>query len=109
MRDPRLWLEDMLAFTREALALARGRERQDLETDRALELQLTHLLLRIGEAASHVDGPARAAIDLPWRAIVGMRNRLVHAYFELDHDLLWQAVEDSLPDVEARLARHMDA
>lgn len=103
MRDATLWLEDMRRFAREALALADGRIRDDLDTDRALELQLTHLMLRIGEAAVHVPGKVREGYDLSWRALVGMRNRLVHAYFEVDLDLLWQAVEDSLPALAAAL------
>jgi uncharacterized protein with HEPN domain len=68
-------------------------------------LQVTHLILRIGEAAAHVPPAARHGIDLPWRAIVAMRNRLIHAYFEVDHDLLWQAIEDGLPRIAAALAK----
>lgn len=96
-RDPSLWLADMASFAAEALALMAGRRRQDLETDRALELQLTLLVLRVGEAASHVAPATQAAIALPWRDLIAMRNRLVHAYFEVDHDLLWQEGEDTLP------------
>jgi uncharacterized protein with HEPN domain len=96
-RDASMWLVDMASFTSEALALAKGRQRKDLDTDRAFELQLTHLILRIGEAASHVPVSTQATIDLPWRRIIAMRNRLVHAYFEIDHDILWRAVEGGLP------------
>ncbi len=96
-RDAALWISDMAGFTNEALALAKGRKRRDLDTDRAFELQVTHLVLRIGEAASHVPEAEKRGIDLPWRAIIAMRNRLIHAYLEVDHDLLWQALEDGLP------------
>ena len=72
---------------------ARSRTR----TDRALELQLTLLVLRVGEAASRVPPAKRNGIDLPWGDVISIRNRLVHAYFEIDHDLLWQEVEDILP------------
>ncbi len=97
MRDPSLWLSDMASFAAEALALMEGRHRKDLETDRALELQLTMLVLRVGEAASHVPPATRKGIELPWGDVIAIRNRLVHAYFEIDHDLLWQEVEDTLP------------
>jgi uncharacterized protein with HEPN domain len=93
----------MASFTAEALALTRGRRRSDLDTDRAFELQVTHLMLRIGEAASHVPVATQASIKLPWRDIIAMRNRLIHAYFETDHDLLWQALEDGLPEVAKAL------
>lgn len=97
IREPSLWLADMASFAAEALALMEGRDRKDLETDRALELQLTLLVLRVGEAASRVPPAKRIGIDLPWGDVVAIRNRLVHAYFEIDHDLLWQEVEDTLP------------
>lgn len=96
----------MADFTAEALALAKGRRRADLDSDRAFELQLTHLVLRIGEAASHVPEDAKRGIPLPWRAIIAMRNRLIHAYFEMDRDLLWQAIEDGLPRVAKALKPH---
>lgn len=96
-RDPELWISDMASMAAEALALAKGRRRQDLDADRGFELQLTLLVLRIGEAASHVPKAARDGIKLPWGDIIAMRNRLVHAYFRIDHDLLWEAVEDGLP------------
>lgn len=104
-RDADLWLSDMASFTAEVLALAKGRKRADLDTDRAFELQVTHLVLRIGEAATHVPEADRRGIDLPWRGIVAMRNRLIHAYFEVDHDLLWQAIEDGLPLVAKALRK----
>lgn len=102
-RDASLWLADMASFAAEALALMAGRQRKDLETDRGLELQLTLLVLRIGEAARNVPPAMRKGIDLPWGDVVAMRNRLVHAYFEIDRDLLWQEVEDILPLVARAL------
>lgn len=97
IRETSVWLADMASFAAEALALMAGRHRGDLETDRALELQLTLLVLRVGEAASHVPPATRKGLDVPWGDVIAMRNRLVHAYFEIDHDLLWQEVEDILP------------
>jgi uncharacterized protein with HEPN domain len=51
-----------------------------------------------GEAASKV-GPEtrRSAPAIPWREIVAMRNRLVHVYFDIDHDVLWKAATDEIP------------
>ena len=49
----------------------------------------------IGEAASRVSPESRTtAPTVPWARITGMRNRLIHAYFDIDHDILWRtAVE----------------
>lgn len=52
----------------------------------------------IGEAAGKVSAEVRAASPaIPWQAIVGMRNRLVHAYFDVDIDILWAAVTSEVP------------
>jgi uncharacterized protein with HEPN domain len=41
--------------------------------------------------------------DLPWSSIIGMRNRLVHAYFDIDHDILWTTVTRVVPPLAERL------
>ena len=44
-------------------------------------------------------------LDIPWGEIVGMRNRLVHAYFDVDIGLVWQTVQEDLPPLIAQLER----
>ena len=52
----------------------------------------------IGEAASKVSPQTQnAQPEIPWRIIVGMRNRLVHAYFDVDVDILWVAAMREIP------------
>ena len=43
--------------------------------------------------------------DIPWGEIVGMRNRLVHAYFDVDIGLVWRTVQEDLPPLIAQLER----
>ena len=63
----------------------------------------------IGEAATKVTGEGRVEIpDIRWVAIVRMRNRLVHAYFDVDRDILWATVTDELPPLRDRLSRMLD-
>jgi uncharacterized protein with HEPN domain len=88
----------MLDASREAIALARGRTRQGLAEDRILELALTRLVEIVGEAASRVPKDQQARYpDIPWADIVGMRNRLVHGYMEIDGDALWSTIAEDLP------------
>jgi len=65
------------------------RQRSDLDTDEMLLFALTRAIEIAGKAASKISVETRQAIaDVPWSAIIGMRNRLVHAYFDVDRDVL---------------------
>lgn len=82
-----------------ALRFVRGRAPADLETDEMLLFALVRAIEVVGEAASKVTMEGRAAANLPWAAVVGMRNRLVHAYFDINRDILWTTVTESLPQL----------
>ncbi len=78
--------------------MAKGRKRDDLESDRQFNLALVRLLEIVGEAANRVPVDQRAQIpEIPWPEIVGLRNRLIHGYDEVDFDILWQIVGHDLP------------
>jgi uncharacterized protein with HEPN domain len=96
----------MLDHAREAVTLAQGRTRKDLDTDRLLNLALVRLLEIIGEAARRVPESERAGLTkLPWAEIIGLRNRLIHAYDQVDFDILWQIVSADLPPLVAELEK----
>ena len=94
----------MLDGAKEAMAFAARRTRADLDHDRLLLLALVKSIEIIGEAASQVTEATRARIPtIPWPAIVAMRHRLVHAYFDVDPDRVWDTVADDLPPLIAAL------
>lgn len=94
----------MVEAAEDALSFIRGRDPGDLEKDRMLAFALARAVEIVGEAASHVSARARAAVPgIPWSAVVGMRNRLVHAYLAVDHEILWTTVAEKLPE----LVRHL--
>jgi uncharacterized protein with HEPN domain len=52
----------------------------------------------VGEAASKISEETRAThTGIPWRAIIGMRNRLIHAYFDINTAIVWQPVTQEIP------------
>jgi len=74
------------------------RGRRDLDSDQMLLFACTHAVLIIGEAASNLSEDLRDAYPtIPWPQIVAMRNRLVHAYFDIDHDVLWRTATEEVP------------
>ena len=102
--DDRVRLRHMLDAAREALSFVAARERGDLETDRMLVLALVKSIEIIGEAGARVSEKGRdAAPDVPWLEIVAMRNRLVHAYFDVNPNVVWETVRQDLPPLVAAL------
>lgn len=100
MRPPEdvVLLMDMLDHARRAISAARGRVREDLERDDLLAAGLERFIEVVGEAASKVsEGTRHGLPGIPWREIVGMRNRLVHGYASVDHDITWNVVSIDLP------------
>lgn len=103
-REGRVRLRHMLDHAREAVALAGGKARGDLDADRQLNLALVRLLEVVGEAASRTtEDERRLCPSVPWAQIVGLRNRLIHGYDAVDFDVLWQIVNDDLPKLIAEL------
>ena len=87
-----------------ALDFLRGRSRADLDQDRMLTFALVRAVEVLGEAASKVSAEARGlAPEIPWTLIVAMRNRLIHAYFDINRDILWQTLREEVPDLLASL------
>ena len=83
-----------------------GKERADLQSERMLELALVRLIEIVGEAAARVSPESQTRYPhIPWRQVVGMRNRLVHGYDSVDLDVLWDTIEDDFPPLIAELKR----
>ena len=86
-------LRHMLEAAREAMGYLAGLRREDLDHNRQLQHSLVRCIEIIGEAASRLTPELRQAhSDVPWQDMIGMRNRLIHAYFDVDLDLVWQTV-----------------
>lgn len=89
-RDPRGALRHMRDHLREARDMVLGVKRADLDDDRKLSLALVRLLEIIGEAANRVSPDVQAAYpNIPWSQLIGLRNRLIHGYDSIDHDIIW--------------------
>lgn len=102
----RIRLQHMRDAARDASSFAAGRSRDDLATNRMLVLALVKSIEIIGEAASRVSAEARTEVpNIPWQQIVAMRNRLIHAYFDVNLDILWHTVQTELPPLVVELER----
>jgi uncharacterized protein with HEPN domain len=108
-REDRVRLQHMLDASRQAIGFVQGRRRNDLDSDLQLTLALTRLVEIAGEAAKNVSDEERQRHpEVPWRAIAGTRDRLAHAYFDVDLDQLWQIVAADLPALVRVLERALN-
>ena len=104
--NDRIRVRHMLDAAREAVEFLQGRTRADLNNDRQLVLALVKAIEILGEAAYQVTSDTREQVpELPWDDMIGMRHRLVHAYFDIDLDILWKTAQEDLPSLIVELER----
>jgi uncharacterized protein with HEPN domain len=97
-------LLDMLQSAQIVMNYIAGRSRDELTTDLQFQDATIHRLLIIGEASKRISETTRQTLTtIPWVAINGMRNRLVHEYDEIDLDIVWDTVVNSLPTLIVEL------
>lgn len=110
LKDDTIRLRHMLDSARDALSFIAGKSRVDLDTNRMLALSLVKSIEIIGEAASRVSLDCQAQCGgIPWPEIIGMRNRLIHAYFNVDLDIVWHTVTEELPPLVAELEKALSS
>jgi uncharacterized protein with HEPN domain len=105
-RDDRLTLQLMLDTANRLRSLARHVGRTALEEDDVAQLAMLHLIQRLGEGASRLSADFRGAHpEFPWAEMIGMRNRIVHGYDDLDTDMVWRVAAEDVEPVIAALER----
>ncbi|AEP12688.1 HepT-like ribonuclease domain-containing protein [Chloracidobacterium thermophilum] len=109
MRDPTLYLKDIL----EAMeAIERFTEGIDVETFCRDDMRSSAVIRKfeiIGEAAKHIPDPIKHQYpDIPWKAMAGFRDRLIHFYFGIKNDLLWETIQRELPRLKPKLKQILE-
>lgn len=96
--DTVIRLQDMRDHAQEALTLVHERSRADLNAGRVLSLALVRLLEIVGEAAHRLPREVQDKYPaIPWAGIIGLRNRLIHAYSAIDLDIVWRIITVNPP------------
>jgi uncharacterized protein with HEPN domain len=94
----------MLDTARSAVAKVQDIDRATFDQDENLRLALAHLIQIIGEAAARVSEDFRNVHqEIPWRAIVGMRQKIVHDYIHVNFDIVWGVAKADLPQLIVQL------
>jgi uncharacterized protein with HEPN domain len=96
--DDLIRIRHMIDAIRSAIRFTQGRGRDDLDNDEMLTFALVRAIEIIGEAATKISSETREQHpEVPWAAIIGMRHRLIHAYFDINHDILWTTAAEAAP------------
>lgn len=112
-RPPREWrfyIVDMIEFAEKVLAYTKGVDQDTLVADPLRYDAVLRNLELIGEAATHIPGHVRAAHpDVPWRAIVGLSNRLAHGYLTVSDRVVWTTIQEAVPSLVPSLRKVLNA
>jgi uncharacterized protein with HEPN domain len=78
--------------------------REDFLTNATLQRAFSRSIEILGEAVKQLSSETRDAHpDIPWKAIAGMRDRLIHGYFAVDYEIVWDVVENKIDDIRQRI------
>jgi uncharacterized protein with HEPN domain len=104
LRDWRFRLEDMLKAMNEIKQFTRDLTFDRFCADTRTMQAVLYSLAVIGEAARHVPEEVKTKYpEIPWRDISDMRNVVIHEYFGVDPDILWETIHNDLPSLQALL------
>lgn len=94
------YLLDVLHEARTALEFTKGKIYADFEQDTKLQYAIIRAVEIMGEAASRVSTDFRESHpELPWREMIGMRNKMIHDYEEISLPVVWEVVERDIPEL----------
>jgi len=104
--NDKMRLQHMLDAAQEAVSFLDTLKHDTLEHNRLVSQAIVRSIEIVGEAASQLSKEHKENNpELPWAQIIGMRNRIIHAYFDIDYALVESTVKQDLPVLIGQLTK----
>jgi uncharacterized protein with HEPN domain len=98
------YLEDIHDALGQIQEYIQGYNFQQFVNDRKTQDAVVRNLEIMGEAAKHISaGLRRRHAEIPWKSLAGVRDRIVHDYFGINYEIIWQIATKELPELDANL------
>lgn len=108
--DPKVTLRQIVDFASRAQELCGNKSSDEFLKDRVSILALERALELVGEAANRLPAEMQDKNpQVPWKLIIGMRNRLIHGYDDIRYDILWDTVQKNIPELIATVNQMLDS
>lgn len=102
------FLLDIVQSARIALSYVQDVEEAAFNENPQLQDSVIRRLEIIGEAARRLSEETRASLpEVPWRSVIGMRNLMIHDYDDVDITMVWDSVQQGLPQIIAQILPHL--
>lgn len=109
MRDDPLRLQDMIDSIARIHSFCAGRTRSELDTDDAFKSAVLYKFSILGEAAYTISRKLKAKHpEIEWRTISGMRHWIIHSYFEVNLNTVWETIQNDISPLSGTLQKVLE-
>lgn len=100
-RDYRDYLQDMIDSINDIDAFTKNMDFESFTKDRKTINAVIRSIEVIGEAAKNIPQSVRNKhTSIPWKKMVGMRDKMIHEYFGVDMEILWKTIKEDIPSLK---------
>ena len=105
-----IYIEHIIDSGNKIITFLEDKTKEAFDSDEKLRLAVIHLLQIIGEAAGRISKEfCHKHPEIPWKAIIGMRNKVVHDYLGVDENIVWDTATNELPQLINKLEKLIKA